>query len=73
MRMDDLRKEYPGGTVAVQQVSVGLQDGEVFGLLGPNGKTTPVDFLFFSFIHSFLYSSVKFYPPHFVLCCVFVC
>ena len=35
--LDGLRKVYPGGKVAVSNLSVGLPVGEVFGFLGVNG------------------------------------
>jgi ABC-2 type transport system ATP-binding protein len=42
----DLRKEY-GSTVAVDDVSLEIYDGEIFALLGPNGagKTTAVELI----------------------------
>ncbi|MFC7059277.1 ABC transporter ATP-binding protein [Halovenus salina] len=42
----DLRKEY-GSTVAVDDVSLEVYDGEIFALLGPNGagKTTAVELI----------------------------
>jgi multiple sugar transport system ATP-binding protein len=37
-----LRKEFPDGTVAVEQLDLEIADGELFVLLGPSGcgKTT---------------------------------
>ena len=32
-----LRKVYPGGTVAVDALDLRVESGEIFGLLGPNG------------------------------------
>ena len=45
--LDELRKVYPGGKVAVKGVSYGLPMGEVFGFLGINGagKTTTLQML----------------------------
>jgi len=42
--VDHLRKTY-GDTVAVDDVSLSVDDGEIFGILGPNGagKTTTVE------------------------------
>ncbi|MFC7072713.1 ABC transporter ATP-binding protein [Halovenus rubra] len=42
----DLRKEY-GSTVAVDDISLEIEDGEIFGLLGPNGagKTTAIEII----------------------------
>ncbi len=42
LRITGLRKEYPGGVVAVKDVSFDVRPGQVVGLLGPNGagKTT---------------------------------
>ena len=42
LRITGLRKEYPGGVVAVKEVSFDVLAGQVVGLLGPNGagKTT---------------------------------
>ncbi|HKS45210.1 MAG TPA: ABC transporter ATP-binding protein [Amycolatopsis sp.] len=46
VRVRGLRKEYPG-QVAVHEVDLEIQSGEVFALLGPNGagKTTTVEIL----------------------------
>ena len=43
----DLRKEFPGGVVAVAGINLGVEQGQVFGFLGPNGagKTTTVRML----------------------------
>ena len=42
-----LRKEFPGGIVAVDGIDLHVEEGEVFGFLGPNGagKTTTVRML----------------------------
>ena len=42
LRITGLRKQYPGGVVAVKEVSFDVLAGQVVGLLGPNGagKTT---------------------------------
>ncbi|RIJ76461.1 alpha/beta fold hydrolase [Nakamurella silvestris] len=42
LRITGLRKEYPGGVTAVQDVGFEVKAGQVLGLLGPNGagKTT---------------------------------
>ncbi|GAA3581893.1 alpha/beta fold hydrolase [Amycolatopsis ultiminotia] len=42
-----LRKQYPGGFVAVQDLSFRVEPGQVLGLLGPNGagKTTTLRML----------------------------
>ena len=44
VELHNLSKTYPGGKQAVQNVSLELEPGEVFGFLGPNGagKTTTV-------------------------------
>ena len=43
----DLVKVYPGGTTALGGLSFAVNDGEIFGFLGPNGsgKTTLVRIL----------------------------
>lgn len=43
----NLRKVYPGGFVAVESVTLHIDNGECFGLLGPNGagKTTTISML----------------------------
>ena len=42
-----LSKTYSGGKEALKQLSLSLNEGEVFGFLGPNGagKTTTVKLL----------------------------
>lgn len=35
--LQSLSKTYSGGKLAVRQVSLSLNQGEVFGFLGPNG------------------------------------
>jgi len=42
-----LRKVYPGGRVAVEELNLSVRRGEIFGLLGPNGagKSTTVGML----------------------------
>ena len=42
IRLDRVRKEYPGGTVAVHELSLEIGDGETAMLVGPSGcgKTT---------------------------------
>src|SRR3954447_14693718 len=44
---EGLTKVYPGGLKAVDNLDLGVQEGEIFGLLGPNGagKTTTVGML----------------------------
>jgi ABC-2 type transport system ATP-binding protein len=43
----NLSKTYPGGTVGLEDLSITVEEGEVFGFLGPNGagKTTTVRLL----------------------------
>lgn len=43
----NLHKEYPGGKIALEDVSLSVQRGGIFGLLGPNGagKTTMLSIL----------------------------
>ncbi len=47
IRTDRLGKQYPGGTVALKDVSLDVRPGEIFGFLGPNGagKTTTISVL----------------------------
>ena len=47
VELHNLSKTYPGGKQAVQNVSLELEPGEVFGFLGPKGagKTTTVKLL----------------------------
>lgn len=47
IEVKSLKKEYPGGTKAVQGVSFQVQRGEFFGFLGPNGagKSTTMNML----------------------------
>ncbi|WP_020673796.1 alpha/beta fold hydrolase [Amycolatopsis nigrescens] len=47
MVISDLTKSYPGGLVAVNQLSFRVEPGQVLGLLGPNGagKTTTLRML----------------------------
>lgn len=47
VRLQSLSKTYSGGKRAVQQVTLTLNSGEIFGFLGPNGagKTTTVKLL----------------------------
>jgi ABC-2 type transport system ATP-binding protein len=42
--VDNLRKVYPGGIIAVADISFEVRKGEIFGFLGPNGagKTTTI-------------------------------
>lgn len=47
LSVKDLRKVYPQNCVAVNDISFNLRDGEILGLLGPNGsgKTTTIQML----------------------------
>ncbi len=47
VELQNLSKIYPGGKQAVKQITLSLNQGEVFGFLGPNGagKTTTVKLL----------------------------
>lgn len=47
IEVEALEKTYPGGTKALDGISLSVNKGEVFGLLGPNGagKTTTVRIL----------------------------
>jgi ABC-2 type transport system ATP-binding protein len=44
---EGLRKEFPGGVVAVDGIDLDIHEGEIFGFLGPNGagKTTTLRML----------------------------
>ena len=45
--VEQLSKEYPGGVVAVADVSLRVEAGRIFGFLGPNGagKSTTIKIL----------------------------
>ncbi|MCI4331017.1 MAG: ATP-binding cassette domain-containing protein [Thermoplasmata archaeon] len=47
IRTENLAKTFPGGVEAVRDVSLAVQEGEIYGFLGPNGagKTTTVSML----------------------------
>ncbi len=47
IRTESLTKMYPGGILAVDELSLSVRRGEIFGLLGPNGagKTTTAGML----------------------------
>ena len=47
IKIEQLRKEYEGGVVAVCGIDLEVEDGQVFAFLGPNGagKTTTVRML----------------------------
>jgi ABC-2 type transport system ATP-binding protein len=47
IEVENLRKEYAGGTVAVDGISFQVAKGEFFGFLGPNGagKSTTMNML----------------------------
>ncbi len=47
IRTEKLTKVYPGGVKAVDEIDLGVYEGEIFGLLGPNGagKTTTTGML----------------------------
>ena len=49
VEVQDLRKQYdpPKGVLAVDDVSFGIEGGEIFSLLGPNGagKSTTISML----------------------------
>src|SRR4028119_302843 len=47
IEVENLRKEYDGGTVAVDGISFQVAKGEFFGFLGPNGagKSTTMNML----------------------------
>lgn len=44
VEIQNFKKEYRGGTVAVNDLSLSIKEGEFFGLLGPNGagKSTTI-------------------------------
>ena len=37
LKINNLRKVYRRGTVAVEELSLSIAEGEFFGFLGPNG------------------------------------
>lgn len=39
--LQDLSKTYPGGKQALRQISLSLEQGEVFGFWGPTGPEKP--------------------------------
>ena len=45
--VENLSKQYPGGVVAVEDVSLRVEAGRIFGFLGPNGagKSTTIKIL----------------------------
>ena len=47
IEVENLRKEYAGGTIAVDGISFQVEKGEFFGFLGPNGagKSTTMNML----------------------------
>ena len=47
IELEDLRKTFGGDVLALDGVSLGVEQGTIFGLLGPNGagKTTVVRIL----------------------------
>lgn len=47
LEVKNLKKTYPGGTIAVKGISFAVKRGEFFGFLGPNGagKTTTINML----------------------------
>lgn len=44
VEIQNFKKEYRGGTIAVNDLSLSIKEGEFFGLLGPNGagKSTTI-------------------------------
>ena len=47
IEVEGLRREFPGGVVAVDSIDLEVRHGEIFGVLGPNGagKSTTVRML----------------------------
>ena len=47
IEVSGLRKAYPGGVLAVDDLSFSVDEGEIFGFLGPNGagKSTTINIL----------------------------